>query len=284
MLIGRQLGVLVRCRTNSVWCLNPSIMKKPMQQPSIDQGQTLKAVRALLQYVERQSEKEKEKAKAKGPSLLAEASADISIYLVFTTVKYISEHRRLKPARIALKHAIHAKDSAVCLIAKDPQRQYKELVKAASIEDRVSKVVGVTKLKGKYKTFEARRKLRDGYDVFLADSRVSPLLPNLLGKTFISRKKLPLPIDFTEKSTPAHLKKEVEQALNSTLVHLAPGTCTSIKIGLSSFSAEELDENIQVVVDKMTKAYIPNGFEGLKGIHIKTPLSTSLPIWLSDLL
>ena len=53
----------------------------------------------------------------------------------------------------------------------------------------VSRVVGITKLKGKFKPFEARRLLLKENDLFLADDRVIPLLPPLLGKAFFNAKK-----------------------------------------------------------------------------------------------
>jgi ribosome biogenesis protein UTP30 len=53
----------------------------------------------------------------------------------------------------------------------------------------VSRVVGVEKLKGKFKPFEARRMLLRENGLFLADERVVPLLPKLLGKEFFKAKK-----------------------------------------------------------------------------------------------
>lgn len=53
----------------------------------------------------------------------------------------------------------------------------------------MSRVVGVEKLKGKFKPFEARRQLMKDHDVWLADERVVPLLPGILGKIFLDAKK-----------------------------------------------------------------------------------------------
>ena len=48
----------------------------------------------------------------------------------------------------------------------------------------VAKVIGVSKLKGKYEPFEAKRQLCNSYDLFLADDRVVPSLPKLIGDCF----------------------------------------------------------------------------------------------------
>jgi ribosome biogenesis protein UTP30 len=53
----------------------------------------------------------------------------------------------------------------------------------------ISRVVGITKLKGKFKPFEARRQLLSEHGMFLADDRIVPLLPKLLGKGWFDAKK-----------------------------------------------------------------------------------------------
>ena len=53
----------------------------------------------------------------------------------------------------------------------------------------ISRVVGIKKLKGKFNPFEARRMLLRENGLFLADDRVIPLLPKLLGKAFFNAKK-----------------------------------------------------------------------------------------------
>ena len=45
----------------------------------------------------------------------------------------------------------------------------------------VAKVIGVSKLKGKYEPYEAKRQLCNSYDLFIADDRVVPSLPKLIG-------------------------------------------------------------------------------------------------------
>jgi ribosome biogenesis protein UTP30 len=53
----------------------------------------------------------------------------------------------------------------------------------------VKRVVGVAKLKGKFAPFEARRQLMNEHDVFLADDRIIPMLPKLLGKKWMQDRK-----------------------------------------------------------------------------------------------
>lgn len=83
---------------------------------------------------------------------------------------------------------VDPRTSPICLITKDPQREYKDLLEEKKIRF-ISRVVGVEKLKGKFKGFEERRMLLKENGLFLADERVIPLLPALLGKKFFVAKK-----------------------------------------------------------------------------------------------
>ena len=138
--------------------------------------------------------------------------------------------------------AVDPRTTPVCLITKDPQREYKDLLEAHNIKF-ISRVVGITKLKGKFKPFEARRMLLKENGLFLADDRVVSLLPGLLGKLFFQAKKYvfilcywmdgllmihwnrqPIPVSLTKKD----LKTELENAISSTYMHQNQGTCTYV--------------------------------------------------------
>ena len=97
----------------------------------------------------------------------------------------MAAHGPLSPLKYPL---VDPRTSGVCLITKDPQRQYKDLLERHSIKF-ISRVVGVEKLKGKFKGFEARRLLLKENALFLADERVIPLLPRLLGSKWFDAKK-----------------------------------------------------------------------------------------------
>lgn len=109
--------------------------------------------------------------------------------------------------------------TSVCLITKDPQREYKGLLETHGIKF-IARVVGVDKLKGKFKPFEPRRQLAADHELFLCDDRVLPMMPKLLGKTFFSAKKQPIPVNLLRKD----LKAELGRAINSTYFHPSTGT------------------------------------------------------------
>ncbi len=109
--------------------------------------------------------------------------------------------------------------TSVCLFVKDPQREYKDLLEEKGIKF-VDRVVGVEKLRGKFKPFEPRRQLRNDHDLFLVDDRVLPMMPKLLGKMFFEAKKTPIPVNVLRKD----LKAELGRAIACTYFHPSTGT------------------------------------------------------------
>ena len=204
-------------------------------------------------------------------------------------------------------------DLSICLITPDPQRRFKDIIKdpsfPADLSKRMDRIIDIVKLKAKYHTAESQRALRDSHDVFLADDRIVTFLPKILGKTFYgSGTKRPVPIRLeatkqkTEKANaalpstkkkkektdvksvvpPANAAKEIEKALSTTQVYLHPSVTTSIRVGLSSHTSQQLAENINAVVGAMTESHIPRQWRGVQSIHIKGPNTTALPIWLAS--
>ena len=131
-----------------------------------------------LSKLEKQAEKGVDCLKKLAASKADVLETSTKIYLTFGLVK-MNEKQRLKPTKIMLRNSIHENDS-VCLIVKDPQSEWKE--KLAGLK--VDKIIGVSKLRAKYKPYEAKRQLCASYDLFLGDERVVELLPKMLGKTF----------------------------------------------------------------------------------------------------
>ncbi|KAG8696729.1 hypothetical protein FRC09_008298 [Ceratobasidium sp. 395] len=193
-------------------------------------------------------------------------------------VKQVHPEKKLKPFSVPLARPIvDPRTSPICLITKDPQREYKDLLTAQNIKF-VSRVVGVTKLKGKFKPFEVRRQLLKDHGLFLADERVVPLLPKLLGKIFFNAKKQPIPVNLQKKD----LKAELERAVSSTYMHQNQGTCTSIKIAPISFTPAQVLDNLTTALPNVIK-HIKGGWDNVQSLYIKTSTSVSLPIWSCEL-
>jgi ribosome biogenesis protein UTP30 len=193
----------------------------------------------------------------------------------------------------------------ICIFTKDPQRAYKDLVASdafpATLREKVVRVLGVEKLKKRYKSFEQKRALLAEFDVFMVDDRVIKIAADFLGKTFYqSKAKRPIPIrltagayvDKTAKKdskepqnvvgTPQGVAKEIETALNSTYLSMSASANTSIRIGTLSMTAQQLTENTSAVVAAIIPKHIEQGWRNVRSLHLKGPATKALPIWLAD--
>ena len=140
----------------------------------------------------------------------------------------------------------------------------------------VSRVIGISKLKTKFKQYEAKRQLCSSYDVFLSDNRVLPLLPHLIGKVFFEKKKQPLAVDLRSNNW----KAEINKALSSTPFYLAEGLCSRLHVANTNMPRDAIVENIVQAMDSAAKI-IPGGWKGIQALHIRTHDSIALPIYNS---
>lgn len=288
-------------------------------------GQVSRASTALLKHIAtKQDEKEKTATKKtligdNDDSDAEEGSAlhNEAIWLVLTTKKHIVDKNRLKPGKIPIPHSLNASPSlSICLITADPQRSVKNIVTdpsfPAHLSSRIERVIGYSKLKDRYKSFESRRQLLAEHDVFLADDRIIMRLVNTLGKVFYKSSKRPIPVRIAEIekvdgkkvkkdpkvrnarkvegegdkesafATPAIVAKEIEKALNCAPVHLAPATTAAIRVGSSKFSAKQVAENVEAVVKGLTEKFVTKGWRNIKALHIKGANTMAMPIWLAS--
>lgn len=247
------------------------------KSPIIKPEQLTLAVKTLIDY----SNKTLKRNLDDGQMFADDIGANDRFLSLVISLKRIPGKDKHKPIKLALDHPLlDPKSTPVCLIVKDPQSEYKALLEERKITF-ISKVVGIQKLKGKHGSFEARRQLLNSHGLFLADARVIPMLPGLLGKQFFQAKKLPVPVDITQ---PNKVKAELEQGISSTYLRLSTGTCISIKIAdLSRHNETEVKENLQKVIDQVGKRIPLGGWTNVQGLHIKTGTSASLPVWLADL-
>ena len=253
---------------------------------------------------------------SKPRDLLEESSSsELPIWLIVTTKKHIIPQKRLKPVKVQLPHSVFSSSAlSICLIVPDPQRAFKDAVADPAvpqpISNRIRRVIDVKKLEKKYHSFESKRLLMESHDLFLADDRIVTYLPKILGKTFYkttSKRPIPLrlqptktkdekkmkaalPSSKTSKETPdlrsiippLQIAHEIERTLNSTVISLSSTATTSIRVGLSTFTSEQLTSNVERLVATTIDKFVPRKWKGVKSIHIKGPNTMALPIWLAD--
>ncbi|KAF8333561.1 ribosomal protein L1p/L10e family-domain-containing protein [Cantharellus anzutake] len=234
----------------------------------VSRAQVKKAVKALSSYTL--------KLRAEDEKRLVLGAKDDFVYLVIATKPMPSEATSIRPIRIPITYPIvDPRNHPVCLLTKDPQREYKALLTNKQIGF-ISKVVGIEKLRGKFKAFESRRELVQSHALFLADDRIIHRLPQLWGRYLFKAKTQPLPVNLRS----SNLKAELEQAICSAYMHRIQGPCMNVKIATATFTDNQIIENIAIAIPAIVSK-IEGGWDNVQSLHIKTSQSVSLPVWSS---
>jgi ribosome biogenesis protein UTP30 len=141
----------------------------------------------------------------------------------------------------------------------------------------VKTIIPLNQVKTEYRQFEMRRRLLNSYDFFLVDGRISGHMAHLLGKSFRKKRKLPTSIHMDKQD----LKTEIDNALKKTSLQLhRNGDCSITQIGNCSMDIEKVSDNLVAVV-KHLKTNFPGGWENIRSLRIKTPLSLAIPIYIT---
>ncbi|EFN51799.1 hypothetical protein CHLNCDRAFT_139764 [Chlorella variabilis] len=224
-----------------------------------------KAVKALLKFSRGEDKN----------SLLEE---DELLYLVIALKKVPQKPRHDKPIRIPIPHPIYVAENAeVCLFVKDHKGEGHKAAKSKVREERVagiSKVVGLSKLRTKYESHEAKRQLCNSYDMFAADERILPSLPKLLGKAFFKKKKQPVPVRLTGKDWAGQIRRACE----ATYLFWSGGNSLAIKVARSSQSEQQGVENTLAAIAAAVEK-VPRKWDGVQAVFLKTADSVALPMY-----
>lgn len=235
--------------------------------PGLKRDQVQKAVTALLKYVDSQKQGSKD--------LLEDEEY---LYLNIALKKTPQPPKNPSPIFLQLPHPIYdAENAEVCLFVKDHKGEGHKAAKLRVKQEKiagVAKVIGISKLKGKFEPFEAKRKLCNSYDLFVADDRVVPSLPKLIGKSFFKKKKVPIPVNLQAKDWSAQIQK----ALSGTYLNKNGGNCLSIRVARSSMTPEDCTENIIAVV-LAAMEHTPKKWLNVQALHLKSVNSVALPMY-----
>lgn len=230
----------------------------------VSQKKVREAIAALVGFVQKKNEKEQR---------LFDQNTE-SVVLQFT-LRDIPAKAAHKPVLIPLPTPLY-EGSSVCIFVKDPQRTYKDLFLKHPPHPQY-KVVGVGKLKSKYRRFEDRRELCDGHDLFLCDAKVVEMMPNVLGKYFyFTKKKLPIPVKVAPKDD--NPVAPLVDAIRSTVLRTPGGPSGSVKIGRCDMTTEELFKNAKKVLPVIFKHFAGEG-NAVTQVHIQATDAPALPVF-----
>lgn len=248
----------------------------------VDVKQVVESIKAL-RTIER-----KHQTKKSVKNVLHEDTAlDHDVYLQFT-LKKIPYNKSTQWIRINLPHSLASEKSEICLFTGDLDKRdrradseltvdhYKELLADAGVTRNVE-IIPLRQLRTEYTPYESKRNLCVGYDVFLGDSKILPVLHRLLGKTFFAKNKLPRRIDLSSK----HLRRDIEAVLSSTELPLrGEGTASTVKVCNLEMSDADAAENVMAACEALA-CRLPGGWPNVLSLHIKTQKSPSVPLYMS---
>lgn len=163
----------------------------------------------------------------------------------------------------------------ICVFAKDPARELKDKLLAVPVPG-VTKVIGVSKLKKNYHEFKDRRTLASSYDAFFADERVIRMMPKLLGKTFYEKKKAPVPVRVDGAA--AAVAKELAAARDSTYAWVGWGQTTSMRVGRSNMTPEQVADNVMAAVEPAV-AHMPRKWRNVQSVYLQAANTVGLPVY-----
>ena len=238
-------------------------------------AQVRKALKALKAY------SAGKRAGAEKADLLADEDGDEDEVYVQVVLKKSPEFSRKKAIRIGLPHppAGALEDGGgICVIVKDPEEAARGVVQEAGI-GAIGEVIGVSRLRSNYFPYEAKRQLCASYAIFMADDRVIPLLPNLLGKAFFKKKKQPIPLSLKAGGAD-RWKREVKQALCAAYLHIREDTCFTLKVARMGMPTGDAVENVLAGIEGAVSC-VPGQWGNVQALYLRCTDSVSLPLFKS---
>ncbi|CAO2641810.1 Ribosomal L1 domain-containing protein 1 [Lemmus lemmus] len=185
--------------------------------------------------------------------------------------------------RMSLPHSILSDSSEVCLFTKDdcesPEQTecfYRTLLKKHGVNS-ISRIIPFRTLKTEYKAYEAKLRLLGSFDFFITDERIRRHLPTHIGRHFYQRKKVPVSVNLLAKN----LSKEIKNCITGTVLNISKhGSCSAVRVGHTGMKPQHIIENI-LAVSEMLSEKLPEKWQSVKLLFLKTEKSVSLPIFSS---
>lgn len=189
--------------------------------------------------------------------------------------------------RIPLENPLLTPDDEVCLIVPELKgvkniehekhiEHYENLLQTKGVEN-IKKIMTFHQFRTEYETFEQKLRLVDLYSVFLVDGRISGKVVKKCGKIFYKKRKVPTSV----KLQATKLKEHIDKALSKAFFFLhQKGDSYCVQFGHDKMEVQDLVDNVFAVIECLNKEF-PGGFENIKGLHVSSTKTTSIPIYSS---
>lgn len=165
---------------------------------------------------------------------------------------------------LELPHALE-KPNKICVIASGELAMKAKKAEA----DRVIERNELEALGGKKQDM---RKIANGYDVFIAEAPLMPMVGKVLGPVLGPRGKMPLPVPPN-----VDISSLIKKYRKTIVVRLRNQPIIQNRVAMESMKDDEIAENIQAIL-KILEAKLKKGTKNIRFAYIKTAMGTPVKI------
>jgi large subunit ribosomal protein L1 len=165
---------------------------------------------------------------------------------------------------VELPHALE-KPNRICVIATG---ELALKAKRASAD----RVVERAELEGLAGKKQEMRKIANGYDFFIAEAPLMPLVGKTLGSVLGPRGKMPMPVPPS-----ADIASLITKNRKTVVLRLRNQPILQSRIGMENMKDEEITENIQTVL-RVLEGKLKKGMKNIKFAYIKTAMGPPVKI------
>jgi large subunit ribosomal protein L1 len=116
------------------------------------------------------------------------------------------------------------------------------------------------------------REIANGYDFFLAEAPLMPLVGKILGSALGPRGKMPVPLPPS-----ADVGEIMNRYRKMVSVRMRNQPILQCRIGTEDMKEEQIAENIQAVIRAIERK-LKRGMKNIKSIYIKTSMGPSVKV------
>ncbi len=116
------------------------------------------------------------------------------------------------------------------------------------------------------------RKMANGYDVFIAEAPLMPLVGRILGPVLGPRGKMPIPVPPT-----ADIAALINKHRKTIMVRMRNQPILQLRVGTENMKDEEITENMQAVL-RVLEGKLKRGLKNVKFAYIKTAMGEPIKV------
>jgi large subunit ribosomal protein L1 len=165
---------------------------------------------------------------------------------------------------VELPHALE-KPNKICVIASG------EMAMKAKKAD-ADHVVERSELEGLAGKKQEMRKIANGYDFFIAEAPLMPLVGKTLGSVLGPRGKMPVPVPPS-----ADIAGLIAKHRKTVVVRMRSQPIIQSRIGMENMKDEDIADNIQSVL-RVLEGKLKKGMKNIKFAYIKTAMGPSVKV------